>query len=171
MKKIIVMLMSLVVGGQALAAGQHGDRGHHGGGFHSGSSIGISHNYNHYGNGYNRGYNNYNRNNYYNHGYNYGSRGEWRHANHNGQLAWWFVVGSAFYLTEQAYLNESRAPVIVNQQPVYSTTYVTPNYVAYPQSTYNTYNTYRTSWYCENTGLFSTGSNDTCPTPWVSRTY
>lgn len=138
MKKIIVVLMGLLVGSQALADPWHG--GHHG-----------------YRNGYYNGpvYNNYH--NYYN-----SPRGEWRHTNHNGQLAWWFVVGSMFYLSEQAYVNDRHhyETVIVNppvyvEQPRYSTPSYRPNY----------------GWYCESTGRFSETSYDTCPTPWVSRAY
>lgn len=140
MKKFLIILMSLLVGTQSFAAGWHGGPSYHGG-YHNGPIV----------------------NNYY------GSPGgQWRHTSHNGQLAWWFVVGSAFYLTEQAYLNDTRRvyydqPVVVTPQPVYVqppvTTYVSP--------------TYRTSygWYCESTGLFSTSRFDTCPTPWVSRPY
>ena len=144
MKKIIVLAISLIMGNQAFAQ-WHG----------------------HYQN------NNNHRPEYSR--YNDNSRGEWRHTNHNGQLAWWFVVGSAFYLSEQAYLNEYRyapiynKPIIINSIPAPSINYGNPVYVqpTYVPPTYVP----RYGWYCENTGMFSTGAYDTCPTPWVSRQY
>ena len=151
MKKFLTLMLSVLLTTQTFAGGWHGNHGN---------------NYNH-GNGY------YNaRPNYYSgpvvNNYNYGSRGQWRHANHNGQLAWWFVVGSMFYLSEQAYLNDvNRSTVIVTPQPVYTSTYVEPVYQTYPQPVYRVSN----GWYCEATGRFSTGQYDTCPTPWISRRY
>lgn len=110
----------------------------------------------------------YNYNYNYNHNYNYGHpqpRGEWRHEWHNNQLAWWFVVGSIFYLSEQDYLNRryqpKPAPVIINSNPIYVPvhTQVVPSY----QPSYG--------WYCTVTGRFSAGQYDSCPVPWVSRQY
>lgn len=137
MKKVIGILMSLLIGSQAFADPWHGHGNYRSGPSYHGGPV-INNNY-------------------------YGSpRGEWRHTSHNGQLAWWFVVGSMFYLSEQAYLNDTRVynPVIVSPQPIYNPpVYSTPTYrPAY-------------GWYCESTGLFSTGRYDTCPTPWVSRPY
>lgn len=159
MKKLLVILMSLVIGSQALAGWQHGGYSHGNNGYspsyHSGANVAIT----------NNNYGNYN-------GYNGGSRGNWQHSNHNGQLAWWFVVGSMFYLSEQAYINDSRyyAPVIVTPQPYYSSTYVAPSYPVYPTYQQPLYRS-NYGWYCESTGTFSHTQYDTCPTPWVSRPY
>lgn len=143
MKKIIALTVCLLMGSQALADPWHEGRHDFRHGYYGGPV--------------------YNYHNYYG-----GPRGEWRHTNHNGQLAWWFVVGSMFYLSEQAYLNDRRGyeTVIVNPQPVYNP----PVYVEQP--VYSTPG-YRPNygWYCEPTGRFSAGSYDTCPRPWVSRQY
>lgn len=162
MKKIMTIIISLLISSQVVA-GPHGHNNFRSG-FSSRPNIGVGNYYNYH-----------NNSNHYNYNYNnsyYGNpRGEWRHTNHNGQLAWWFVVGSMFYLTEQAYINNSgyniqqpiiniQQPIITNQ-PIYSTTYT--------EQRYQNGNGY--GWYCETTGLFNTGSNDTCPTPWISRSY
>lgn len=152
MKKFLTLIMAALISSQTFAAGWHGGpQGH----------------------GYNYGRPSYHSGPVINN-YNYGSRGgEWRRTNHNGQLAWWFVVGSMFYLSEQAYLNDmNRSTVVVTPQPVYpaySSTYVAPApvYQTYPQPVYRVSN----GWYCEVTGRFSTGQYDTCPTPWISRQY
>lgn len=115
-----------------------------------------------YADGWHHGYPNYN--------YNYGHpqpRGEWRHEWHNNQLAWWFVVGSIFYLSEQDYLNNryryqpQPAPVIINPNPIY---------VPVPQQPVPSYQP-SYGWYCSPTGRFSTGPYDSCPVPWISRAY
>ena len=143
MKKVIAVVMGLLIGSQAFADPWHGGRHGYRLGYHGGPV--------------------YNSHNYYSH-----PRGEWRRTNHNGQLAWWFVVGSMFYLSEQAYVNDTRNynTVIVNPPTVYNP----PVYVE--QQSYSTPN-YRPSygWYCEPTGRFSSGNYDTCPRPWISREY
>lgn len=151
MKKFLTLILSVLVTTQTFAAGWHGGPGH---------------NYNH-GHGYYNSRPNYHSGPIINN-YNYGSRGQWRHTHHNGQLAWWFVVGSMFYLSEQAYLNDiNRSTVIVTPQPVYPSTYVAPVYQTYPQPTYRP----SYGWYCEATGRFSNSQYDSCPTPWISRPY
>lgn len=166
MKKIMVVAIGLLMGSQAVADNYNGKRHDDRRGYHGNTG------YNNYYQYHNRNYYNNNRydHNRYNHNrYNYySSRGQWRHTNHNGQLAWWFVVGSMFYLSEQAYLNDQRNynTVIVNPPTIYNP----PVYVESPRyTTHNDRNNY--GWYCETTGRFSEGSYDSCPTPWITRQY
>lgn len=142
MKKTIAVLMGLLIGSQAFADPWHGSRHSYRQSYHGGPV--------------------YNYHNYYN-----TPRGEWRHTNHNGQLAWWFVVGSMFYLSEQAYLNDRRQETIIVNPP---TVYNSPRYIEQPVYTAPSYRP-SYGWYCEPTGRFSNGSYDTCPSPWVSRPY
>ena len=156
MKKTIAVVVGLLLGSQALAEPWHGSRHNYRNGYHGGAGYNNYHNHSRY----NDNYYNYYKNNKH-------SRGQWRHTHHNGQLAWWFVVGSMFYLSEQAYLNDRRnyETVIVNTPRIYNP----PRYVeqrVYSEPSYRSY-----GWYCEATGRFSAGSYDTCPTPWVSRQY
>lgn len=160
MKKTMAVIMGILISSQALADNWNERRHGHRPNYHS-DSVYNKYN-NHYGY-YNHGYNNHNGYKHYNH-----SRGQWRHTNHNGRLAWWFVVGSMFYLSEQAYLNDIRnsETVIINPLNIYNS----PNYIE--QRVYST-PSYRPNygWYCEQTGRFSQNSYDTCPRPWISRQY